>query len=106
MGVDQRPFNNSNAYWHPFLNQDTPFHKGYEQIARKFNIPVVYTDIRRVRRGYYTVHYILLSGEPAATEEGYIVGLFIKTLEGIIRQKPEDWLWSHHRWKHSRGQNN
>jgi KDO2-lipid IV(A) lauroyltransferase len=100
MGVDQRPFELKNAVWFPFLNQDTPFHKGYETIARKFNIPVVYSDIQRVSRGFYTIRYILLCEEPASAEEGTIVEQFVHTLETIIRNKPEDWLWSHNRWKY------
>jgi len=102
MGVDQRPFDQKSAYWLSFLNQDTPCHKGYEQLARKFNIPVVYSDIQRVKKGYYTVNYILLCKDPSGTEEGEIVRRFMQTLEKIIYRKPEDWLWSHKRWKYQR----
>jgi len=102
MGVDQRPFDPRNAWWMTFLNQDTPCHKGYEQIARKFNVPVVYSDIQRVKKGYYTIRYILLCEEPAKTDEGFIVTLFMQTLEKILKNKPEDWLWSHNRWKYQR----
>ena len=102
MGVDQRPFDPRNAHWLTFLNQDTPCHKGYEQIARKLNIPVVYSDIQRVKKGYYTIKYIMLCEEPAKTEEGFIVTRFMQTLEQILHRKPEDWLWSHKRWKYRR----
>jgi len=102
MGVDQRPFDPKSAIWFTFLNQETPFHKGYEQIARKFNIPVVYSDIQRVKRGFYTLEYIMLCEEPSEVGEGSIVLQFVKTLEEIIRKKPEDWLWSHNRWKYKK----
>ncbi|MEI6454917.1 MAG: lysophospholipid acyltransferase family protein [bacterium] len=102
MGVDQRPFDLKSALWFSFLNQETPFHKGYETIARKFNIPVVYSDIQRVRRGYYTIEYIMLCEEPSTVKEGFVVDCFVKTLEKTIRKKPEDWLWSHKRWKYKR----
>jgi KDO2-lipid IV(A) lauroyltransferase len=102
MGVDQRPFEKKNAFWVRFLNQDTPCHKGFEQIARRFNIPVVYSDIRRLKKGHYSLKYMMLSEEPAKTEEGYIVTRFMQNLESIIREKPEDWLWSHKRWKFTR----
>jgi KDO2-lipid IV(A) lauroyltransferase len=102
MGVDQRPFDLKSALWFSFLNQETPFHKGYETIARKFNIPVVYSDIQRVRRGYYTIEYVILCEEPASVGEGFVVDRFVKILEQIIRKKPEDWLWSHNRWKNKR----
>ena len=102
MGVDQRPFDPKNALWFRFLNQETPFHKGYETIARKFNIPVVFSEIQRKKRGYYTLRYLMLCDDPSAAGEGSIVEGFVKTLETIIRKKPEDWLWSHDRWKYQR----
>jgi len=102
MGVDQRPFDLKNASWFPFLNQETPFHKGYESIARKFNIPVVFSEIQRIKRGYYTIRYHMLCADPSSQSEGAIVGEFVKTLEKIITERPEDWLWSHDRWKYKR----
>jgi KDO2-lipid IV(A) lauroyltransferase len=102
MGVDQRPFDQKSSLWLTFLNQETPCHKGYEQLARKFNIPVLYSNIQRVRRGYYTLEYITLCEDPSTVEEGIIVQLFMKTLEEIIRKKPEDWIWSHNRWKYKK----
>jgi len=104
MGVDQRPFDRKNAIWLTFLNQETPCHKGYEQIARKFDIPVVYSEIQRIKRGFYTLEYILLCEEPSKVEEGFIVKQFMKTLEEIIRKKPEDWLWSHNRWNYRKAE--
>jgi len=106
MGVDQRPFDQKTALWLTFLNQDTACHKGYEQIARKFNIPVVYSDIQRIKKGFYTLEYIMLHEEPSQVQEGYIVHQFMKTLEEIIRKKPENWLWSHNRWKYKRTEQN
>jgi len=106
MGVDQRPFDSQTALWLTFLNQDTACHKGYEQIARKFNIPVIYSNIQRVKRGFYTLEYIMLCEEPSKTEEGFIVHQFMRTLEEMIRKKPENWLWSHERWKYKRTEKN
>src|SRR6185437_14629894 len=41
------------AYWTTFLNQDTPVFKGTEIIAKKLNLPVVYTSMQKIKRGYY-----------------------------------------------------
>ena len=101
-GVDQRPFDLQNSIWLRFLNQDTPCHKGYEQLARRFNMPVVYIDIQFVKRGYYTFRTELISENPAELPEGAIVTAFMKRLEESIRAKPEYWLWSHKRWKFTR----
>ncbi len=52
--ADQTPFP-ENAYWTTFLNQDTPVFTGTEKIAQKFNYPVVYVSVKRMKRGYYEV---------------------------------------------------
>ena len=84
------------------LSWNSGFHLLASWALRLRNIPVVYFDTQRVKPGYYTVNYIMLCREPAKTEEGYIVKRFMETLENIIRRKPEDWLWSHKRWKFKR----
>jgi len=99
MGVDQRPFDLQNCIWVRFLNQDTPCHQGYEQLARKFNMPVFFIDIDPVKRGYYTFRTVLISENPSSEPEGAIVKAFMKHLQDTIRTRPEYWLWSHKRWK-------
>jgi KDO2-lipid IV(A) lauroyltransferase len=99
LGVDQRPFDLNNALWVRFLNQDTPCHQGYEQIARKFDMPVVYVDIQVVKRGYYKFRTILLTEHPTTLPEGAIVKAFMKQIQMTIQARPEYWLWSHKRWK-------
>jgi len=98
-GVDQRPFDLQTCLWVRFLNQDTPCHQGYEALARKFNMPVVYIDIRIVKRGYYTFRTVLISENPAGLPEGAVVIAFMKHLQESIRARPDYWLWSHKRWK-------
>jgi KDO2-lipid IV(A) lauroyltransferase len=93
------------AYWTTFLNQETPIFVGTEKIAVKFNDPVVYAWIERVKRGYYLMHYKLLVAEPATTVEGEITKLHTSLLEQQILKIPQYWLWSHKRWKHKRNIN-
>jgi KDO2-lipid IV(A) lauroyltransferase len=102
VGVDQRAFDIKNAHWTNFLNQDTPCHTGYAQIARRFNLPLVFINIQYVKRGYYTTEYQMLHPEPATLTEAEIVELFMKMLEKQIRVKPQNYLWSHKRWKFQR----
>ncbi|MBX3101682.1 MAG: lysophospholipid acyltransferase family protein [Bacteroidetes bacterium] len=90
------------AYWTTFLNQDTPIFWGTEKIARKLNLPVVYAELDRERRGRYTIRLELLCEHPADTPEGYLSELHTQRLEQTILRKPELWLWSHRRWKHTR----
>jgi Kdo2-lipid IVA lauroyltransferase/acyltransferase len=87
------------SHWVKFLNQDTICPHGGDKYAHLYNYPVYFVDIQREKRGFYTVNFELLSDNPAALPEGEITNLFMKRLEEIIRVKPENWLWSHKRWK-------
>ena len=91
-----------NAYWTTFLNQDTPVFTGPEKLAVKFDYPVVYVTLRRVRRGYYEVFLEMLCAVPKETTENQISEAFMHRLEQEIQQDPVIWLWSHRRWKHKR----
>jgi KDO2-lipid IV(A) lauroyltransferase len=99
--ADQTPPPES-AYWIDFLNQDTPVFNGTEKIARKFNYPVVYVPLKKVRRGHYVMGAELITDNPSELPEGKISELHVKALERNIREQPHTWLWSHRRWKHKR----
>ncbi len=101
-GGDQSPSNTKGSHWMEFLNQDTPCMKGPEFFARRYRFPVVYFDVQRTKRGYYTVRLEILESDPGNTSSGEITEKYMHTLEKLILQKPEDYLWSHRRWKHSR----
>lgn len=99
--ADQTPHPDK-AYWLQFLNQDTPVFLGPEKIAEKMKYPVVYVSVKRLKRGYYTIHADLLSAPPYLSEEGTVTALHTRCLEDDIIGQPETWLWSHRRWKHKR----
>lgn len=99
--ADQTP-SPDNAYWTTFLNQDTPVFWGTEKISQKMNLPIVYTSVKRVKRGYYEIHCELFVEDPKNTTEGQISELHTKRLEKDIIEQPAIWLWSHRRWKHKR----
>lgn len=99
--ADQTP-RKKDAYWMEFLHQDTPIFTGPEKLAKKFNYPVVFMNIRRRKRGYYDIDAELLFDNPVQTAEGEITEAFTRRLEAEIRRQPTYWLWSHKRWKHKR----
>ncbi len=96
---DQSPGGTNKVHWVRFLNQDTACLHGIESYARMFDLPVIYADVQRVDRGCYTVVLEVLSSTPKDTQKGEITERYMKKLEEIIVEKPEDWLWSHKRWK-------
>ncbi len=99
---DQTPSRNNIHYRTHFLNQDTPAITGTEQLARKFNYPVVYVSVTRPKRGYYKCDIIPISLEPKDTKEFEITEKYTRMLEAAIEKAPEYWLWTHKRWKHKR----
>ncbi len=104
MVADQVPDIPEYAYWTDFMHRDTPFYPGSERLARSRNLPVVYADLRRVKRGYYELTFKPLAGPPHTDlPPGAIIDRYRDLLETTIRAKPSDWLWSHKRWKHWRG---
>jgi KDO2-lipid IV(A) lauroyltransferase len=90
------------SYWTTFLNQDTSFFVGTEKIAQRYNMPVLFMEISRVKRGYYEINYKIISEDPQSLKEGEIMEQHARLLEEQIRRKPEYWLWSHRRWKHKK----
>jgi len=90
------------AHWVQFLGQDTACPPGADKYAHKLQCPVFFTDIQRVKRGYYEVNVSLLWDGMEKIESEEITRRYMKTVENIIRKKPEDWLWSHKRWKKKR----
>lgn len=102
MAADQSPSNAKRAIWVQFLGRETAFLHGPEMYAKKYNYPVVFTDIKRVKRGYYELTLSIISDISSKTDQGEITSLYAKKLEEAIKNKPEDYLWSHKRWKHQK----
>lgn len=100
--ADQAPKNEANVLWTDFLHQETSFFMGAERIAKKMNLPVLYIEMWRVKRGYYRAKFSVLTEDPINTEKNEITLKYIRALEKTIRTKPSGWLWSHKRWKYKR----
>ncbi len=105
-GPEDRP------YWIDFMHQDAGFYTSAERLAQQFNCAVLYVGIRRVQRGYYEVKFTELpdglaaaaaANAPDETERYPITEAFVRCLEADIRATPEQYLWTHRRWKHKRG---
>ncbi|MDR1415121.1 MAG: lysophospholipid acyltransferase family protein [Odoribacteraceae bacterium] len=104
MGIvaDQAPKESNQNFWTTFLNQETPVFKGTEKIAAKYDIPVIFIDVRKPRRGHYQAEFRLLCDHPSRLAPGELTRLHTRALEEAIRRQPEYWLWSHRRWKYTR----
>ena len=99
MVADQSPSSVRLAYWMQFLNQDTAVLHGPEKYAMLHNFPVVFAYPQKIKRGYYKLNFMMLVEDPSKTAPGEITRIYMNTLEKIIQDKPEFYLWSHRRWK-------
>ncbi len=103
--ADQFPgLDNDKRYWTNFLNQDTAFFQGINQLAIITQYPVIFFVSRKLGRGYYENELIRIAEPPYAKNDLSIVENYIKATEKIIREQPEGWLWSHDRWKVTRAE--
>ena len=93
--ADQNPPRRPDSHWFRFLNQDTLFFDGGEKLALKYNLPVYFAHMKRVKRGYYELSFerIYDGQEPVADYE--ITERYVRRLEAMIRDYPELWMWSH-----------
>ncbi|MGH8258635.1 MAG: lysophospholipid acyltransferase family protein [Steroidobacteraceae bacterium] len=99
MVADQEPRTSEHKHWTRFLNRDTAFYVGAEEIARVTKFPVFFVAMRRVRRGFYEVSVEPLADGGAAPAPGELTERYARRAEEQIRSAPPDWPWSHKRWK-------
>lgn len=97
--ADQSPGGPENSYWLNFFGQPTPFVRGPERGARIGDIPAVFARFYKSGRGLYRVQLITIADHPAQLPEGELTRRYRRLLEEAIRQQPDNWLWSHKRWK-------
>lgn len=97
---DQVPTSSPGRYWTRFLNQDTAFYLGPEEIARALGCTVYYIDTARTARGRYAGRVVPLGGPGDGGERPKeLTRRYVAALEATIRAEPADWLWGHRRWK-------
>jgi len=99
---DQIPAKGDIKFWTTFLNQDTAVFTGAGKIASKYDMALVFFHVQKIKRGYYNLDIELLFDHTAGLSEDEITERHVRRLEEIIREKPENWIWSHRRWKHKK----
>jgi len=96
---DQRPLLRKNSYWQKFFGVTVPTFTGAQIIAKKYNMPVVFIESKKIKRGYYTAKLSLITSNPRETKENEITTIFTKKLEQQIKNDPTQYLWTHKRFK-------
>jgi Kdo2-lipid IVA lauroyltransferase/acyltransferase len=98
--ADQNPGNPDTAHWINFFGKPTPFVTGPEKSARASNLPVIFAFMEKPKRGHYRAVIEKITDNAATLPEGELTRRYVRYLEGVIRDNPDMWLWSHRRWKH------
>ena len=88
------------SFWIPFFGKLAPFVMGPERGAVINNTAIVFVHFYKIKRGYYQADFELITTEPAKFERGQLTKMYVEYLENCIRKKPDNYLWSHRKWKH------
>ncbi len=96
--ADQCPLPGT-RYSTTFLGQPTLMIDGPEILARRFGCAVAYAALEPDGDGKYRVKTVPICARPDDLPDGEITRRFAQLLEEDIRRQPEQWLWSHKRWK-------
>ena len=99
MVADQEPVTSERKQWVRFLNRDTAFFMGPEEITRTTKYASFFLRLARVSRGHYEVEFVPLATAGERLGPGEFTARYAGMVEAQIRRAPADWPWSHKRWK-------
>ena len=85
-----------------FFGKDVPAYTGAENIATKFNHSYWFLNVVKVKRGHYDVKFEFMAPDTSKYETGELTSLSIAKSEALIRIQPENYMWTHRRWKHAK----
>jgi KDO2-lipid IV(A) lauroyltransferase len=98
--ADQYPgYGRDKKYITRFLNQETAFFMGTNQLALLSQYPAVFHKTKKLKRGYYEAHPVIIALPPYPRESLQVIEYYVLRVEELIREYPAGWLWSHNRWK-------
>ena len=99
MVADQMPTTSAGRVWLQFLGRETAFFPGPGEVARIGGYSVWFLALRRLRRGYYETRFEPLAAAGENLEVADLTARYAARVEALIRACPEDWAWTHRRWK-------
>ncbi len=98
--ADQTPHVSEVTFGLKFLNQKTPVFVGYDKLSTRMDLAFIYCDMKKVKRGFYQVNYYRIQPDGEKFVEHEVVKKFHTLLENTINKRPDNYLWSHRRWKY------
>lgn len=97
---DQSPQVHRTFHWTNHMGVRVPFHTGAEMISKKFDFSVINFVPKKVKRGYYEIHFEIITENPKDFENFKITDKYAEITNKCISEQPEFYLWSHKRFKH------
>ncbi len=97
--ADQNPGIPKNAQWLYFFNRPAPFLGGPEKGAIRNKTAVVFVNFVKTSRGYYRFEPNIITEDASNLKDGELTLRYRDFLESCIREQPDNYLWSHRRWK-------
>lgn len=101
--ADQSPKRSAVRTGIQFLNQETPVFTGFDKMASKKNMAVVFCKTVKIKQGYYHTSFERIYPDQEKFQPMEVVQKFFKKLEETLKEDPANWLWSHKRWKFKKG---
>lgn len=97
--ADQNPGVIGKGFWLNFFGKPVPFTSGPDKAARKYDAAVVFVSFVKVKRGHYQFNPVVIAENGAELTEGELTIKYRDFLEETIRAHPDNYLWTHRRWK-------
>jgi KDO2-lipid IV(A) lauroyltransferase len=99
--ADQTPHINFVETGLEFMHQKTPVFTGYDKLATRMDLTFIYCETKKVKRGYYQINYHRIMPDGEKFVENEVVKKFHQLLENTLNKRPDNYLWSHQKWKYA-----
>ena len=98
--ADQNP-HPYNSVWMNFFGRPAPFIPGPHKAAIKNKAAMVYINITKIKRGYYSFNTDTVIEDASTISVEESIRKYRDFVEDMVRTQPENYLWSHRRWKYN-----
>jgi len=99
---DQKPVYRASKIWVNFLGIETAFAVGGASMAYMTQFPCYYMKVDRISRGYYEMEFVKIAEPRYEKNDQSMLVEYAREMEKQLVSCPEDWLWTHDRWKYVR----
>lgn len=93
--------NPDSCYWLYFFSKPAPFVTGPAKGAIKNNTAVVFAHFRIRKKGHYHFDTTVIAENANEFSPEELTLRFRDLLEQTIKESPDNYLWSHRRWRHN-----